>query len=99
LLLALDVAIADVRQAEQAISPLTENLSYGAAHSSKAHQRNPARGGGIGVQWLLWLSLVQCLLSKWKLFFIIRGSCGAAKWKAGTQRAACQAELASKLVI
>ena len=43
LLLALEVAIADVRQAQQAIASLAKNLGYGAAHRSEAHQRNRAR--------------------------------------------------------
>ena len=47
LLLALDVAIADVRQAEQAVVAFAENLGHGAAHGSEAHQRNPARGSAI----------------------------------------------------
>ena len=82
LLLALEVPIADVRQAEQAVATLAENLGHGAAHGSKAHQRNPARGSaipgkgiGISVQCLLWRSLVQCLISRMKLIFIIRGIC------------------------
>ena len=44
LLLSFEVAIADLRQAEQAISTLTENLGHGAAHGSEAHQRDATWG-------------------------------------------------------
>jgi hypothetical protein len=47
LLLALEIAITDVRQAKQAIGSFAENLGYGASHGSEAHERDPMRGGAL----------------------------------------------------
>jgi hypothetical protein len=49
LLFAFETAIADVGEAEQAISVTAfgENLGHGAAHGSETHQGNAARGRAI----------------------------------------------------
>jgi hypothetical protein len=40
LLFALDVAVADVRQAQQGIAAFTENLGHGAAYRSETYEGN-----------------------------------------------------------
>ena len=84
LLLTLDIAVADVREAQQAIATLAQNFSRGTPYRSEACQGNPARriailrrGGEVGVGSLLWLSLVQKLLSEVEIIFIIRGVAAA----------------------
>ena len=77
LLLAFDAPIADVRQAEQAIATLAENLGHGAAYGSEAHEGNTARGTtirstGCRIRPLMWRSFVQSLVSRMKFMFIIR---------------------------
>ncbi len=47
LFFALEVAIADVGQAEHAIAAFAQNFGHGAAHGSEAHQGNPARERAI----------------------------------------------------
>src|SRR5208337_529321 len=93
LLLALDVSIADVGQAQRAIAAFTKNLGYCAANGSEAYQRYPARGtaipqnrGGIRVECLVWRSLVQWLLLESKLLLSYVGVATPRSGKRTTRR-------------